>query len=677
MTNPLLEAWTRPLGAPPFDVVRPEHFLPAIEVAIAANRRELAAIGDDPAPAGFENVMAALERSGGLLSRIQRLFWSLSSAQADDAIRAIEADVSALLTAHSTATSHDPKLFARVKAMWETRDTAGLTPEQKRLVETSYDGFVRGGAALDATDKARMGEIDQRLGLLSVRFGQNVMAATNAWEMLLDEAELDGLPVAVRNAAAGRAAAKGQTGRYRFTLDRGDYETVMTYAARRDVRERMWRGFTGRCYGGEHDNTALIVEIVGLRAESARLLGYATFADYKLADSMAARPDAAEALMLRVWEPAKRRAAEEAAELQKLIDADGGGFTLSAWDWRHYAERVRCERYALDGAAFAEHLELETVRQAAFGAAERLYGLRFEPRPDLPAYHPDVAAWAVSGADGAPVGLVYTDYVARAEKHGGAWMGSLRIQEKLDGVVSPVVYTVANFTPAGKGADAKLSIDEARTLFHEFGHALHALLSNVTYPSQAGTAVARDFVEFPSKFMEHWIIAPEVLRGFGVPEGLIAALGRAETYGQGFATVEFLASALVDLALHRDPPAVLDVAAFERETLARLGCPDVIGMRHRLAYFTHVFDGGYASAYYSYLWSEVLDADAFEAFVAGGLFDTALAHRFRDEILARGDSRDPMLSFAAFRGRGPDEAALLRSRGLAAGEAAPADMAIA
>jgi peptidyl-dipeptidase Dcp len=675
--NPLLEPWTGPLGAPPFDAVRAEHFLPALEVAIDENRRELSAIGEDAAPADFENTLAALERSGALLGRIRRLFWALSSAQADDGIRAIEADVSALLTAHGTAISHDPKLFARVKAVWEAREASGLSPEQRRLVETSYDGFVRGGAALGEADKARLGEIDQRLGLLSVQFGQNVLAATNAWEMLLDQADLDGLPAPARSAAAARAERKGLGGRYLFTLDRGDYETVLSFADRRDVRERMWRGFTGRCYGGEHDNGPLIVEIVALRAERAQLLGYANFAEYKLADSMAARPDAAEALMLRVWEPAKRRAAEEAAELQRLIHADGGGFTLAAWDWRYYAERVRRDRYALDGAAFAEHLELETVRRAAFGAAERLYGLRFAIRPELPAYHPDVAAWGVDDEAGGPVGLVYTDYIARPEKHGGAWMGSLRIQEKLEGEVRPIVYTVANFRRAAAGGGTRLSIDEARTLFHEFGHALHALLSDVTYPSQAGTAVARDFVEFPSKFMEHWIVAPEVLRGFGVPEGLIAALGRAETYGQGFATVEFLASALVDLALHRDPPADLDPAAFERETLAALGCPEAIGMRHRLAYFTHVFDGGYASAYYSYLWSEVLDADAFEAFAAAGLFDAGLAHRFRDEILARGDSRDPMDSFSAFRGRGPDEAALLRARGLAPADMAPEDMAIA
>ncbi len=664
--NRLLAPWTGPLHAPPFDRVAAADFLPALHIAIAESQAEIEAIANDPAPATFDTVLAPLERSGATLGRIRRLFWTLSSAQSDDGIRAIEAEVSLLLTAHGTAISHDARLFARIAAVWASRNEADLTGEQRRLIETTYDGFMRGGAALKPAEKARLAEIDKQLSLLSVQFGQNVMAAAAAWELVLDEDALAGLPAPSRSAAAARAVRKGHAVRALYTLERGDYETILTFADRRDVREAMWRGFTGRCDGGAHDNNPIIAEIVTLRDERARLLGYASYADYKLQDSMAATPDAAEALMRRVWEPARRKALEEQAELQALIEADGGGFLLQPWDWRYYAERVRLSRYALDGAAFAEHLTLARVRGAAFDAARRLYGLVFTPRPDLPVYHQDVQAWAVEDGSGAPVGLLYTDYIARSEKHGGAWMGSLAVQERMDGRVQPIVYTVANFTAGADGEDARLSIDEARTLFHEFGHALHALLSDVTYPSLAGTAVARDFVEFPSKFMEHWIVAPEVLQGFGVPDALIAALGRADTYGQGFATVEFLASAFVDLALHREAPGRLDVAGYERRVLDGLGCPPAIGMRHRLAHFTHVFDGGYASAYYSYLWSEVLDADAFGAFEDGGLFDHAIAHRFAREILARGDSRDPMDSFVAFRGRAPDEAALLRARGLAA-----------
>lgn len=664
--NALLAEWDGPLGAPPFARVRTEGFLPALKEGIAANRAEIAAITNNPEPATFDNTIAALERSGEALSRVRRLFWTLSSAHADEGIRAIEGEVAALLTRHSTEISHDPALFARIAAVWSARETSGLTAEQKRLVENSYKGFVRGGAGLDAQDKSRMAAIDDRLSALSVAFGQNVLASANAWEMVLEEGDLDGLPAAVREAAGGRASVKGLEARYLFTLDRGDFEAFLGFSTRRDLRERMWRAFMARGDGGAHDNNPVIAEIVRLRQESAHLLGYPTYGAYKLEDSMAATPEAAAALMMRVWEPARRQAHEEAATLQAMIDAEGGGgFALEPWDWRFYSGRIKRERYSVDAAAIAAHLTLTKIRTAAFHSAERLYGLSFVPRPDIPGYHPDVSAFEVRGKDGATSGLLFTDYLARPEKHGGAWMGSLRVQERIDGPVLPIVYQVANFAKAPAGADTHVSLDEARTLFHEFGHALHALLSDVTYPSLAGTAVSRDFVEFPSKFMEHWITAPEVLRSFDLPEDLIDAVGRADAFGQGFATIEFLASAIVDLELHRaaDPPA--DPSTFEAETLARLGMPRGVAMRHRLAHFTHVFDGGYASAYYSYLWAEVLEADAFAAFTErGDIFDAELAGRFRREVLAWGDARDPGESFRAFRGRAPEERALLEARQL-------------
>lgn len=664
-SNPLLEPWAGALAAPPFDRAQPEDFLPAFAVAIEESRRDIAAIAGDPAPPSFDNTVAALERSGAALARVRRIFWTLSSAQSVPGIRAIEGEVSAMLTAHGTAISHDAALFARIARVWASRDAAGLTPEQLRLVDNSYRGFISGGAGLGDADKARFAEIDQQLGALSVQFGQNVLAAAGAWELVLEEADIDGIPVDLTRAASARAEAGGQPGRFLFTLDRGDFEAVLTFSSRRDVRERMWRAFTARCDGGEHDNNPQIAQIVALRQERAVLLGYASYADGKLEDSMAKTPGAAEALMLRVWTPALAKAAREAALLQQRVDANAGGFTLEPWDWRFYAERVRRERYRVDAAAIRPFLSLEAVRGAAFAAAERLFGLTFRARDDVPTYHSDVAAWEVSNRSGGAVGLLFTDYIARAEKHGGAWMGSLRVQEKMDAPVLPVVYTVANF--AGAGDDICLSLDEARTLFHEFGHALHALLSDVTYPSLAGTAVARDFVEFPSKFMEHWVAAPQALRGLGVPDDLVEAIGRAESFGQGYATVEFLASALVDLAIHRRLEHPVDPAAFERDALVALGAPPAIPMRHRLAHFTHVFDGGYAAAYYSYLWAEVLDADAFAAFVASGdIYDPALAARYRMEVLARGDSRDPAVSFVAFRGRAPDEAALVEARGLAA-----------
>jgi peptidyl-dipeptidase Dcp len=665
--NPLLGAWSGSLGGPPFASVTPEDFVPALKAAIAIHKDELAAIGADEAPANFENTLAALERSGEALARIRRLFWTLASAHAIEPIRAIEAEMSALLSAHGTLISHDAALFARIAAVHAQLEHTDLTAEQKRLVENSYKSFIRGGAALDADEKRRFADIDARLAELSIQFGQNVLTATNAWTMVLDAQDLAGVPQSLRDAAAARAETAGDGGRYHLTLDRTDYESFLAFAHRRDLRERLWKAFTSRCDGGERDNWPIIAETLALRDERARLLGYHDYAAYQLDDSMARTPEAALALLKQLWEPAKIRAAEEAKELQTLIDADGENFTLAPWDWRFYAERVRRDRYALDGGAIKEHLRLDAVRTAAFEVARRLYGLTFVHREDIVAYHPDVWAWEVAGADGSTIGLLFTDYLARPEKHGGAWMGSLRVQEKLDGDVRPIVYLVANFAsaPPPDTASTKLSLDEARTLFHEFGHALHGLLSDVTYPSLSGTSVARDFVEFPSKFMENWIVSRDVLGGLGVPAELIDGIRRVESYGQGFATVELVSCALLDLALHSASARDADPKAFADAELHKLGMLDAIGLRHQLTYFTHIFDGGYASAYYSYLWSEVLDADAFEAFVdSGEIFDQPTARRFRQEILAQGDKRDPMESFGAFRGREPDGQALMRARAL-------------
>jgi peptidyl-dipeptidase Dcp len=652
-SNPLLEPRDGPFGAPPFDRIRAGHVLPALDEAIAAHRIEIETIATNPASADFANTMAELERAGETLSRVRRVFWTISSAHADAAIRAIEPEVSARLTRHAIAIGHDRRLFDRVAAVWHGREE--LDAEQRRLVEKSYRDFVAGGALLDGEAKARFAAIEERLGSLSVSFGQNVLAASADWTLLLTEADCEGLPDGIRAAAARRAEAIGKTG-YLFTLSRGDVEDFLSFSARRDLREQVWRAFVGRCDGGAHDNWPILTEMVALRQERAHLLGHTSFAEEKLEDSMARTPAAAMALLERVWEPARLRALDEKSELEARSGLD----PIEAWDWRYYAEQLRRERYDLDGAAVKQHLTLDAVRAAAFGCAERLYGLRFLERPDIPGWHTDVRAWAVSDARG-DVGLLYTDYIARPEKHGGAWMGSVRVQERLDGRVLPIIYTVANFAKLESGTC--LSIDEARTLFHEFGHALHALLSDVTYPSLSGTAVPRDFVEFPSKFMEHWIISEQVLASFGVPTALIEAIGKADSYGQGFATVELAGASIVDLAIHDRLEAAPDVRAIEAETLARIRMPDAIGIRHRLPHFTHVFDGGYAGAYYSYLWSEVLDADAFSLFEPD-LFDPRLADRFRREILGRGDARDAMESFIAFRGRAPDEEPLLASRHL-------------
>lgn len=664
--DPLLDESGLPFGAPDFARIAPEAFLPALGAGIAEAAAEIGRIASDPAEPSFANTLEAMERAGARLARARRIFWTISSAQSGEAIRAIEPAVSEMLTRHGISIAYDPALFARVRTLWERREALGLDEAQQRLLRDSWQGFVDGGAQLDEAGKARFAAIAEELSSLSTRFGHNVLAEAAAWEMLLDEADLDGLPEPMRAAAARRAEARGHPGRYLLTLDRGDAEGLLTFSKRRDLRERMWRAFTSRNDGGPNDNGPIVDRMLALRHERAALLGYACYADYALSDSMAKTPDAAMSLLMRVWRPALEQAAEEQEELQRVAAADGLEGDFAPWDWRYYAERVRLERYALDGGEVKKGLTLDRVRDAAFATAGRLYGLRFEPRPDLAGWHADVRTWAVSEAGGAALGLLYTDYFARAEKHGGAWMGSLRVQEKLDGPVLPIVYLVANFAKPPAGADTGLSIDEARTLFHEFGHALHALLSDVTYPSQAGTAVARDFVEFPSKFMEHWIVAPETLTGLGLPESLIAAIGHADDFGQGFATIEFLASAIVDLALHRSTEPVADARALAARTLSEIGMPATIAPRHGLTHFTHVFDGGYAGAYYSYLWSEVLDADAFAAFTDGGdIFDSALAARFRREILAPGNSRDPAISFVAFRGREPEEDALLRDRRLA------------
>ncbi len=667
--DPLLDASPLPFGAPAFDRIAARDFLPALRVALDVADAEIEAIAGDSAAPSFDNTVAAMERAGAMLARVRRIFWTLSSAHSTPDIRAIESEVSALMTAHGTRVAHDPRLFARVHALWERRATPGLDGDldeaQMRLLRDSHRGFVDGGALLGAADKARFAAIAQELSALGTRFGQNVLAANGAWTLRLDAADAAGLPEAMLAATARAAAAAGVTG-HLVTLDRGDVEAFLAFSPRRDLREAVWRAFTTRADGGEHDNRPIVTAILALRAEKAALLGHASYADHALADTMAETPDAAEALMMRVWHPALARAAEEQAVVQSLADADG--IALAAWDWRFYAEQVRRDRYRLDGGAVRRFLTLDRVRDAAFAVAGRLYGLSFTPRPDLPVWHPTVAAWAVSDADGSHRGLVYTDYLARPEKHGGAWMGGLRVQEALDAPVAPIVYMVANFVGGEPDAPAGLSIDEARTLFHEFGHALHGLLSDVRYPSQSGTAVSRDFVEFPSKLSEHWIVAPEVLATLDMPEPLIAAIGRADAFGEGFGTVEFLASAIPDLALHRERAATgvgADPIAFAADLLARIGLPDTIAPRHGLTHFTHVFDGGYASQYYSYLWAEVLDADAWEAFGDAGIFDPDLAGRLRREVLARGDTRDPMASFVAFRGRMPDEGALLRARGLA------------
>ena len=674
--NALLQTWTTPFEAPPFDRIDRTGFRDAFAAALEADDRDVATIAGDPSAPTFDNTIAALERSGRLLSRVCGVFYNLTGADTDETLQAIEREMAPVLSKHASAIYLNEALFARIDALWATRDTLGLDAEEARVLERYHRVFTRAGAGRAADVKARLAALGERLATLGTRFSQNVLADEQAWTLnLATEEDLEGLPDFARAAAREAAEARGEEG-WTITLSRSSVEPFLTFSARRDLREAAFRAWTARGeQGGETDNRAIVAETVALRAEKARLLGFPTFAAFRLDDTMAGSPDAALGLLRSVWDPARRLARREADDMQRLVDAEGGGFRLEAWDWRYYAERVRKARYDLDAGEVKPYFTLDGMIAAAFDCATRLFGLRFAERHDVPVYHPDVRVFEVTDRDGAPVGLFLGDYFARPSKRSGAWMSAFRTQRKLDGDVRPIIVNVINFQKGSGDVPPLLSFDDARTLFHEFGHGLHGLLSDVTYPMIAGTSVARDFVEFPSQLYEHWLEQREVLGRFArhyrtgepMPEALIDRLLAARRFNQGFSTVEYTSSALVDLEFHLLASADgLDVDAFERATLGELGMPSEIVMRHRPTHFAHVFAGdGYSSAYYSYLWSETLDADGFEAFVeAGDIFDPATADRLRRFVYSAGDRRDPADAYREFRGRLPQPEALMRQRGL-------------
>jgi peptidyl-dipeptidase Dcp len=672
--NPFFEPWNTPFELPPFDRIRPEHFAPAFDRGMAEHIAEIEGIAKSPEAPGFANTIEALERSGRSLRRVSRVFNNLTSSATNPALDAIDRDYAPKLAAHRSRIMLDAGLFARIDALWHERDRLGLMPDQPRLLDRHHLNFVRAGALLDPAQKARMAEISERLASLHTLFGQNVLHDEDEWRLLLSEGDLAGLPDFARAAAAEAAKARGLDGHYAITLSRASVEPFLSFSARRDLRRTAHEAWTARgAHPGDHDNRKLIGEIMVLRAEQARLLGYDNFAAYRLDDTMAKTPEAAAALLHAVWEPAKRKAAEERAELEAMARADGLNEPIAPWDWRYYAEKVRQAKYALDEASVKPYFVLDNIVQAAFDTAGRLFGLRFVERRDCPVYHPDVRAYEVRDAGGRPIGLFLHDNFARPGKHSGAWMSSYREQQSLDGEVLPIVVNNNNFS---KGDPTLLSFDDARTLFHEFGHGLHGLLSRVRYPSQSGTAVRRDFVEFPSQVFEHWFEVPDTLRRYArhyqtgepLPEALLQRLLAARTFNQGFATVEYAACAMLDLDLHASAePGALDIDTFERGFAAKAGLPPEIGLRHRPAHFGHLFaGGGYAAGYYAYLWAEVLDADGFAAFAErGDPFDPDLAARLQ-AIYSAGDTADPMELYRAFRGRDPEIAPLLRKRGLAA-----------
>ncbi|HEU4379331.1 MAG TPA: M3 family metallopeptidase [Hyphomicrobiaceae bacterium] len=673
--NPLLERWTTPFEVPPFDKVRTEHFLPAIEKGFADNLAEIAAIANNRATPTFANTIDALEGAGRLLDRVSSVFFNLSGTDTTPHIQAIEREVAPRYAKHSMGIYQNAKLFARVDALMKERKKLGLTLEQTRVLERYHRGFVKAGAKLDKKAKTRLAKIAERSASLGTLFGQNVLKDEQNYLLVLDgEADLAGLPDAVRAAAAQAATDRGKPGQHVITLSRSSIEPFLQYSARRDLREQAFKAWIKRgAKGGKTDNRGIVREMLGLRAERAQLLGYRTAADSTLEFSMAKTPAAVRKLLMDVWGPARKRALQERDLLQQAVQAEGGNFKIAAWDWRHYAEKVRKARYDVDEAQIKPYLQLDSVIAAAFDVAGKLFGVSFKERKDLPVYHPEVRTFEVLDKSGKHVGLFFGDYYARPSKRSGAWMSGWRDQYRLGADVTPIVVNVMNFAKGAPGEPSLLSLDDARTLFHEFGHGLHGLLSNVTYPALSGTSVERDFVELPSQLYEHWLEQPEVLRKFArhyktgktVPEALLKRIKAARTFNQGFATVEYLSSAIVDIDLHVLKSAdKLDVDKFEADTLARIDMPEEIVMRHRIPHFQHII-GGYAAGYYSYMWSEVMDADAFRAFEeTGNVFDPATAKRLRDCIYSAGGSQDPADAYKAFRGRLPDIQALLDKRGL-------------
>jgi peptidyl-dipeptidase Dcp len=671
--NPLLVPWTTPDGVPPYQAIQPAHYAPAFRATLAEARADLAKITAETQAPSFANTIEALERAGRPLERVGNTFATVSMADATEAIQKIEEEITPERTRYTNELLLNPALYQRIDTLWKQRTTLGLTPEQDRLLEVTRDRFLRAGAALSEPQRLRVAAINEELANLSVKFGQNLLADQKASDVILTEAEVAGLSAESQAGAAARAAGAGKKGHFAIPCTRSAVEPFLTQATHRGAREKVFRAFNQRGDNGNaQDNNALITQMVRLRAERARLMGYGTHADLVLEDAMAKKPATAMALVRQVFDPAVGRAQQEQADLLAMAKPDGLT-EIAPWDWRYYAEKVRQQRFDLDEAALKEYLPLDGIVSALIETTTKLFGLTFHPRTDVPVYAPDVKVWELRDADGSKVGLFYADWFARDTKRPGAWMNSMRDQNGLLGEM-PIVVNNCNYTRPAPGQRATLSFDDAETLFHEFGHALHGLLSRVQYPSLSGTNVPRDFVEFPAQVYEHWIGEPEILRrharnakGEAIPEALLQSLLRSGTFNQGFYTVQQLSSSILDLELHSLPeiPQNFDLRAWEKERLTALKVPPAIGMRHRIAHFAHLFDSGYSASYYAYIWSEVMDSDGFEAFKeTNNIFDPTLARKLRQEVYERGNTRDPAQSYSAFRGRHPTADALLRNRGL-------------
>ncbi len=676
INNPFLQNWNTPFGIPPFNEIKCEHYIPAFDAAFTEHAEKLAAIVNNTEPPTFENTLEAMELAKPTLDKVQGVFDNLTSSNSDAALQTIENEMSPRIASHFAAVDTDAKLFERINIIYEARSTLELDSEAEELLEQVHTRFVRAGAALPIEQRERMNTIEEELASLYTSFGQHVLKDTNEFELLLTrEQDLDGLPDSVRASAAAAAQERGYENGYVFTISRSSFTPFMQFASNRELRQKMYQAYT-HCgdNGNANDNNTLIGEIVSLRHERARLLGFKSHAHYMLDDRMATNPENVMGLLDQLWQPTRRKVLQEAKDLQHAIEEEGGGFQLQAWDWWYYTEKVLASRFELDEEELKAYFKLEYVRDGAFAVVEKLYGLTFEEIEDFPSYHEDVTAYEVKDRDGSAIGTFLTDYYMRPEKRGGAWMSEFRSQSKLEGDIRPIVINVCNFARGSLSMPCLLGLDEVTTLFHELGHGLHGLLSQVKYASLAGTNVKQDFVELPSQIMEHWAVESEVLRNYArhyatgetIPQSLIEKIRKASTFNQGFATTEYLAACYLDMNWHMPESSnERDVEGHEKNAMDAIGLIPQIAPRYRPTYFQHIFTGdAYSAGYYSYIWAEVLDADGYEAFKENGLFDSQTATQFRKEILERGGSGDEMSMYRAFRGRDPEVGPLLAVRGL-------------
>ena len=673
--NPVLADSALPFGAPEFSKYQSTDYEAAFMEGLAEQRAEIDAIANSNSSPTFDNTIAALERSGKKLAKVTGIFFNLNETDADDVMRETEKKLSPILTEHSAYMTMNEELFHRIKILYDSKHAIGLTREQEMVLDKYYRMFVKGGALLDADKKAQLMEIEKQLSLASIEFGENALAETNAFQLVItDEKDLSGLPQSSINAAREAAKAAGKEG-WMFTLHKPSWIPFLQYADNRELRRQMYLGYINRGNNNnENDNKEVIARILKLRQQKAHLFGYETFADYQLEDKMAKTPEAAYNLLMTIWNATLPKAKAEAEELQKMMDAEGKGEKLEAWDWWYYTEKLREAKYALSESELRPYFSLDNVRKGAFMVSEKLFGMKFQPVEGLDVYHPEVETFEVLDADGSHLALFYTDYFPRATKRAGAWMNNIVEASNIDGENQrPMIVNVGNFTAPTGDTPSLLTIDETRTLFHELGHALHGFLTQTKYPSVSGTSVARDFVELPSQIMEHWAIEPEVLKTYAlhyktgepITDELIAKMQAASSFNSGFETMELVGAALLDMEFHMLTDYTdFEANAFEKSVADKIGLLPQIAFRYRGPYFSHVFSGGYAVGYYSYLWAEVLDADGFEAFREKGIFDEATGRSFRKNILEMGGSEEPMTLYKRFRGAEPNPEALLRNRGL-------------